>query len=406
MFYIKKIELEKIRGFKKLEIDVSTKSHEPRMKTIVIGKNGTLKSTLLRCIAIGLCDPEDANSLVAEPIGRFITEGCTAATITIELQDIENLNEKQRLLTTIRAKGEKEVVAIENDRVSIPSDSLFASGYGAGRSTESPDRFREYRIIDSVYGLFEYEQGLIDTELTLRRLRDFLGTAIYENTMERIKRALGLADNDKIELPKGGGVVISGPSIGKRIPLVGWADGYRLTFNWLMDLFAWAMKAKRITSSGDIRGVLLIDEVEQHLHPSMQTNMLRQLSYLFPKLQIFATTHSPLVALGAKQEELVVLKRKIKYVDSEKYVPHFTGYSAEDMLVDEKIFATRVYSPEINKKLARYHQLSAVSREKRTFKQTKELRSLAKDLRVQNIPEIRESDLAKELKKFRKKYDL
>jgi hypothetical protein len=376
------------------------------MRTLVIGKNGTIKSTLLRCIAIGLCDPEDGNTLVAEPIGHFITEGYTAATITIELQDIDNPQEKQTLVTNIKVKGDKEVVALVEDRVSTPSETFFVSGYGAGRSTESPDRFRGYRIIDSVYTLFEYEQGMIDTELTLRRLRDFLGRAIYKNTMKGIKRALGLTESVKIELPKGGGVLISGPSIGKKIPLAGWADGYRLTFNWIMDLYAWAMKAERITSSGGIRGVLLVDELEQHIHPSMQTNILTHLSYLFPETQIFATTHSPLVALGAKHEELVVLKRKRKYVYSDKYVPDFTGYSAEDMLVDERLFDTAVYSPETNKMLDRYHQLSAISRNKRTIEQTKELRLLAKELRSQNIPEIRESTLASELKKFRKKYDL
>ena len=50
----------------------------------------------------------------------------------------------------------------------------------------------------------------------------------------------------------------------------------------------------------DLEGILLIDELEQHLHPRWQRTILGQLRKSFPKLQIIATTHSPLVASGAR----------------------------------------------------------------------------------------------------------
>jgi len=375
------------------------------MRTLILGRNGTCKSTLLRCIAIGLCDIEDGNSLVVEPIGRLITEDAKTAEIRIELVPDGVAEEPYSITTTLAIKEDKEVVA-DQDKPALVSNRFFVCGYGAGRSTEGPERFRKYRIIDSVYSLFQYDEPMIGTELTIRRLRDYLGTTKYNNTMKGVMKALGLTPKDRIELPKGGGVIISGPSIGKNIPLEGWADGYRMTFNWIIDFYGWAMRADNVTPSGGIRGILLLDELEQHLHPSMQTDMLAQLSNLFPEVQIFVTTHSPLVALGAFPEELVVLRRKIKQVYAEDSVPDFRGYSAEDMLVDERLFDTGVYSPDTNKKLSRYRKLAGVPKNKRTRAQIQELRLLARELRSQQLPEVRESPLAEELRKFRQKFDL
>src|SRR6185295_11194231 len=172
------------------------------------------------------------------------------------------------------------------------------------------------------------------------------GTQIYDRALLGLKRALGLAEKDEIAPRPGGGVVVSGPTVGGTIPLETWADGYRLTFSWMLDLYAWAMQAGTIDEEGHVRGILLIDEIEQHLHPSMQAEILPRLSELFPKMQIFATTHSPLVALDAKPEELVVLKREGDQVVAVEDVPDFAGYSVEDMLADPRIFDSEVFGSE------------------------------------------------------------
>ncbi len=408
MVYIKHILLKNIRGFRHLNLDISNGGKAHRKRTLILGRNGTCKSTLLRCIAIGLCDVEDGNSLVSEPLGHLITEDENYAEIKIELLRDDIAERSSSIIRFIKHKDNKEIVGIpnKNDFTEQLPKKLFACGYGVGRSTPGPEKFRGYRILDSVYTLFEYNEPLIDTELTIRRLRDYLNTNKYEDTLKGIKKALGLTIKDKIELPKGGGVIISGPSIGKSIPLDGWADGYRLTFTWIMDLYARAMRADNITSTGGIRGILLIDELEQHIHPSMQSNMLIKLSSLLPEMQIFATTHSPLVALGASPEELVVLRRRGKYVESEEFIPDFTGYSVEDMLVDSRLFDTDVYSPDTNKKLNQYRKLVSIPKSKRTPKQVQNLRTIARELRSMRLPEVWESPLAEELKKFRAKYDL
>ena len=55
--------------------------------------------------------------------------------------------------------------------------------------------------------------------------------------------------------------------------------------------------------------ILLIDEIENHLHPTWQRRVIPALLEHFPGLQIFATTHSPFVVAGLKAGQVHVLKR-------------------------------------------------------------------------------------------------
>ena len=405
--YITGIRLKHIRGFEKLNLDLSGSSPRaarPRMRTVIIGENGTCKTTLLRCIAIGLCDKKDASGLLPEPIGQLVAVDENDATIEIDLLEKGAL--KPTTIKTILGSDNGQDYLKEQEGRFDSKEELLVCGYGVGRSHEGPETGRAYRIIDSVYTLFRYDEPLVGAELMLRRLRDHLGTKLYSKMMRGIKRVLGLGPKYRIEVPKGGGVTISGPKFGKSIPLEGWADGYRITFYWLLDFYAWAMRAKCITRTGGIRGILLVDEPEQHLHPSMQTALLDRLGKMFPDVQIIATTHSPLVALGTLPSELVVLKRMGKKVLASTDVRDFTGYSAEDMLVDEKLFDSDIYSPETNKKLDDYRKLISIPARKRTEAQKNKLKYLAEELSTQEILEDNESVIDRKLRGLIKKYDI
>jgi predicted ATP-binding protein involved in virulence len=166
------------------------------------------------------------------------------------------------------------------------------------------------------------------------------------------------------------------------------------------------MRANRITPSGGIRGIVLVDEVDQHLHPSMQAEILPRLSAALPEVQLFATTHSPLVALDARPEELVVLRREEGQVVAEPSVPDFSGYSAEDMLVDKRLFDTDPYAPEMSEKLSIYRTLAAIPTGTRGSAQTRELRDLALDIEARPLPESREGDMVRELKRLIDKHGL
>ncbi len=57
----------------------------------------------------------------------------------------------------------------------------------------------------------------------------------------------------------------------------------------------------------DIKGIVLIDELDNHLHPSWQRDLVKKISDLFPKIQLIVSTHSPIPLLGAPPERTVIL---------------------------------------------------------------------------------------------------
>ena len=56
-------------------------------------------------------------------------------------------------------------------------------------------------------------------------------------------------------------------------------------------------------------GLVLIDEIDLHLHPKWQRQIVGGLKEVFPNIQFFATTHSPQVIGEARPEEIVLLTK-------------------------------------------------------------------------------------------------
>lgn len=402
-----------IRGFQDLEVNLRDESNRPHNRLLVIGRNGTCKTTLLRAIAIGLCDRSDANFLAGQPHGGFVRHGEEKARIEIELTDPGGANTERRSQELERS-GEKEFVEVlghgliqrpqvgeGEPRFSEP----FVCGYGAGRHGVAVDPGREYRTADSVGSLFDYQRELLAPELILRRLRDFLDSHGYSSTLRGIKRVLRLQDEDEIRAVKGGGVELSGPSVGSPVPLEAWADGHRMTFSWLLDVYGWAMRAERIDDEGHVHGIVLVDELDQHLHPSMLPQMLKNLAEVLPHVQLIATTHSPLLALGAAPQELLVLQRNGSGIQV-GHPPDFSNYSAEDMLEDERLFDTLAYSAETEARLRTYHRLAAIPKERRSGSESEELSRLARELQAQQLAPADDSEAARELRDLRARHGL
>jgi hypothetical protein len=407
--YITKLVLNNIRGFgPEFTLHVADDNGAPRLRTVLIGKNGTCKTTLLRCLALGICWREDANALIAEPIGPMIAQGQNKAEIVVTLRNpdsdatIEICSVLER-----RPKERRDYVAHQTGREAL-KNSPFVWGVGAGRSGEGIEPYRDFQIVDSVYSLFNYEQSsLISAELTIRRLKDFkIGKrGVYSKTISGIKRVLGLEPRARIRVGRAGGVFITSSSVGREVPIEAWADGYRLTTNWLLDAYAWAMRANAITQEGGIRGILLVDEIEQHIHPSLHTTLLTEIRSLFPEAQIFMTTHSPLTTLGAKPGELVSLQKSGTRVKITADVPDFRDWSADDMLENERTFDSSVYGPEMDRSIARYKSLAARPAKERSAKEAKELQKLARELAASR-PAEEVSPLLKELMRLSNKFDL
>ncbi len=91
------------------------------------------------------------------------------------------------------------------------------------------------------------------------------------------------------------------------------SDGYRNTLSLIADI-AYRMSVLNPQFLGDAAkkttGIVLIDEVDLHLHPKWQRNILKTLHKVFPLIQFIVTTHSPSVISSAGTDELLILDGK------------------------------------------------------------------------------------------------
>jgi hypothetical protein len=92
-------------------------------------------------------------------------------------------------------------------------------------------------------------------------------------------------------------------------------DGFRSSLAWLADLvFTWVSqnpdKAEQAKPS-DIEAIALIDEIDLHLHPSLQRSLVPKLRETLPRVQWIVTTHSPLVLSCFDSAEIVALDRRV-----------------------------------------------------------------------------------------------
>ena len=103
-------------------------------------------------------------------------------------------------------------------------------------------------------------------------------------------------------------------------------------------------------------GIVLIDEVDMHLHPKWQWKIIEALKTTFPKVQFITTTHSPIVISSCKNDKIILLENvsnnnlEIEYQKSKK------GWQINDVL--EQIMETTNRDPETEEKLRRISLLA------------------------------------------------
>ena len=153
--------------------------------------------------------------------------------------------------------------------------------------------YSEYTGVDAVYSLFNYETPMQNIELNLRRLSKEIN---IEKLFRKLEDVL-LLERTSIQL-KRNGISIIGPW-GSFMPVGTLGDGYQSTLAWIMDMYGWKLLYERVVMGVEINGIVILDEIEQHLHPLWQKEIINRLSRQFRNVQFFVSTHSPIVAINA-----------------------------------------------------------------------------------------------------------
>jgi predicted ATP-binding protein involved in virulence len=111
--------------------------------------------------------------------------------------------------------------------------------------------------------------------------------------------------------------------------------GYQVTLAWIVDL-AKKLFERYPQSKNPLHepAIVLIDEIDLHLHPEWQRKIIKFLSEQFPKTQFIATTHSPLIVQSAENINLVLLEKEDDHVviNQRNDIKTFKGWTIEEIL--------------------------------------------------------------------------
>jgi predicted ATP-binding protein involved in virulence len=103
----------------------------------------------------------------------------------------------------------------------------------------------------------------------------------------------------------------------------------------------------KISEYKEIKGLLLIDEAENHLHPKWQKVFLNNIQKLFPKLQIIVATHSPFIVSSVENCRVFVCKSEADYSTVREETDLYSNKPIEEILLSP-LFNTRNFNTEIS----------------------------------------------------------
>ncbi len=120
------------------------------------------------------------------------------------------------------------------------------------------------------------------------------------------------------------------------VPLRQLGYGYQTLITWIADL-ANRMVERYPDSSDPLAApaVVLVDEIDLHLHPLWQRTLMDFLTKRFPNTQFIVTAHSPLVAQAAADANLAVLRREADHVVIDNDVDRIRGWRIDQILTSE-----------------------------------------------------------------------
>lgn len=155
-----------------------------------------------------------------------------------------------------------------------------------------------------------------------------------DNVLENVEKAIRITLIDFLELPDDFSLKIyQDPDYGYELfleydndhclPLSYYSDGFRNLLFLIIDLVWRASQLNSWLSFNDlireIEGVVMIDEVDLHLHPRWQAKAIPLLQQLFPQVQFFITTHSPTVVANFTKGTLYIIQNDQINACDEKY---------------------------------------------------------------------------------------
>lgn len=326
---IESFSIQNYKCIKDLTVDCRGADGEIRQWTVLLGENNTGKTNVLRALAqltpAKMNFKREADSEFKDwyvPLGLF--EGFFSKVMS-------------------QVGGRKWGYDPKGDGYSEEPIDLHIYGYGVSRyPARTALSEREGNPTET---LFNSNARLSDFQEWLLQL-DYSQKSGSEKSQKRLEKMHDLVKSDlfpgvtDFSFKKDGDnehvvVVFSAGKDGDvRFEELGF--GYQTTLTWLAD-FCKRMFELYPDAENPLHeeAVVLVDEIDLHLHPKWQRDLVPTLSKIFPNVQFIVTTHSPHVLQSMEDVNLYVLRRNAESgeIEAERSnVTNFTGWTVEEIL--------------------------------------------------------------------------
>lgn len=335
--YITDLHLNDFRGVARTDIDVlhpdrhDAEGLELPNINLLLGQNGGGKSTLLKGILVATLGPGLGPEEIPEPIlgswPRRGSRGECRASVGLLYHPVDSYegNVASRTVLEQRPTGARGQYTIKIPRVRPSLEVVVASAetpalrqrgpashflvaYGPSRRVleergaadgwwSGSDRLRR------VSSLLESDAPLVPLEPWLRDLRP--SSARAREIVRLVDGLLPAGVLFRAERERGAYLY---EQRGVSVPRGSLSDGLQSYLAWVSDLVLRLHEAAGRAPLTAVPGVVLVDEVDQRIHPRWQQSFLSRLSGALPRLQFIMTAHSPLLAGGLRPENLILLE--------------------------------------------------------------------------------------------------
>jgi predicted ATP-binding protein involved in virulence len=424
MLYLKSLEIEYVRCFsKKQRINFTGKEGRISQWTVILGDNGTGKTSILRSIV----------SLLPTPQSFLWKRNHSDTGYDLSIHD------KWRNAWDLKHKnGERDstisLVVAECRKPFSGEETEGSLSYTLNHKKPNTDSYAnlppakfDTGVFSPVY-CFAYganrkmaEKSLSDESFNNTSETLFKDDALLQNSSEYFLRldyetAKSRKGSEEIHrvkelllkiLPNGVRdiKVIKGGRLQREVQVqteFGWVKlnelglGYKTTIAWLID-FATKMiyfheKSER---PFDEPAILILDEIDLHMHPAWQKEIIENLTAVFTQTQFIVTAHSPLIAQAAFNSSLVLLKKTGDHVKIINEPDIVRSWRIDQVLTSDLFGLKDVRGKETEKVLARRRSL--LLKDNLTDSEQEELKELESKLNEIPVAETPEYIKAMEL---------
>ena len=357
--YLQSITIDNFKNIHHLQLDFLEDSALGGYWTCIAGLNGAGKSAILQAIVMVLLGDKLATELGGKLLNRAMRitpEGQRSAEIRAR---VRSGNDDIDLFLPIDADGVNERILQEErghqkmlDFWNARKRGHLLLAYGAGRNlSEYVDKRHKDKDDETQrqMTLFDPLTQVASVDVLLEQ--DTRAKPI----LEMLKRLLDVVlVGTELSVDEGeSGLTFRCSDVA--VPVFELPDGFRSTIAWLADICAtWIAKAPEEAHGNDpsnIRGIVLIDEIDLHLHSSLQRVLVPNLRKALPHVQWIVTTHSPLVVSSFDRREIVLLQLTADGPKRKDLDRQILGFSSDE--VYEYLMETDPHRAALQEKFAR-----------------------------------------------------